>query len=652
VAGCGARAVARVKTCKITGAANAIGANMKFGRRQLLSLATGAAAASIVSRGVGAQTYPTRVVRIVVGFVVGGFYDTYARLIAQWLSEHLGQPFVIENRTGAGGSIATEAVVRAAPDGYTLLFTGSNDAWNTALYENLSFNYVRDIAPVASFSKGMGVLVVPPSFPATTVQEFIAYARDNPAKVTIASDGVGSGPHVFWELFRSMTGLNTLHVPYRGATPVIVDLLSAQVQAYFGYLAPLIEYVRRGQLRPLAVTSAVRAEALPNVPTIDESISGYDATGWNGIGAPRNTPVEIIEKLNKAVNAGFADPRIKLRIAQFGDQVFASSPEEFGKHIVEFTNKWSKVIRAANIKQPELPIIGLIEVGGSMAGPTVAAFQKGLAEAGYVEGQNATIDFRPMTSGQPLSETAAELIRRRVAVIATLGSTPAALAAKVATTAVPVVFAVADDPVQIGLVASLNRPGGNVTGVTLFGSELGPKKLELLREVSPTTKRIAVLVNPSNGATSDADIAGARAAAQRLGLEIVVVNAGNESEIESAFSSAVQQGAGAVYIGSDALLTTRREQIAELALRRKLLTMSSERAAVRAGQLMGYGAIDVEMYRQAGVYVGRLLKGEKAADLPVVQPTKFDLVINLTTAKALGLTIPEAFLLRADEVIE
>jgi tripartite-type tricarboxylate transporter receptor subunit TctC/ABC-type uncharacterized transport system substrate-binding protein len=573
-------------------------------------------------------------------------------LIAQWLSEHLGQPFVIENRTGAGGSIATEAVVRAAPDGYTLLFTGSNDAWNTALYENLSFNYVRDIAPVASFSKGMGVLVVPPSFPATTVQEFIAYARDNPAKVTIASDGVGSGPHVFWELFRSMTGLNTLHVPYRGATPVIVDLLSAQVQAYFGYLAPLIEYVRRGQLRPLAVTSAVRAEALPNVPTIDESISGYDATGWNGIGAPRNTPVEIIEKLNKAVNAGFADPRIKLRIAQFGDQVFASSPEEFGKHIVEFTNKWSKVIRAANIKQPELPIIGLIEVGGSMAGPTVAAFQKGLAEAGYVEGQNATIDFRPMTSGQPLSETAAELIRRRVAVIVTLGSTPAALAAKVATTAVPVVFAVADDPVQIGLVASLNRPGGNVTGVTLFGSELGPKKLELLREVSPTTKRIAVLVNPSNGATSDADIAGARAAAQRLGLEIVVVNAGNESEIEGAFSSAVQQGAGAVYIGSDALLTTRREQIAELALRRKLLTMSSERAAVRAGQLMGYGAIDVEMYRQAGVYVGRLLKGEKAADLPVVQPTKFDLVINLTTAKALGLTIPEAFLLRADEVIE
>jgi putative ABC transport system substrate-binding protein len=262
------------------------------------------------------------------------------------------------------------------------------------------------------------------------------------------------------------------------------------------------------------------------------------------------------------------------------------------------------------------------------------------------------IDYRPMASGEPLTEAAAELIRRRVAVMVTLGSTPAALAAKVATTAVPVVFGVADDPVQIGLVASLNRPGGNVTGITLFGSELGPKKLELLHEVSPTTKKIAVLVNPANQATSDADIGGARAAAMRLGLQIVVVNAGNESEIEGAFSSAVQQGADAVYVGSDAFLTNRRQRIAGLALRHKLLTMSSDRAAVRAGQLMSYGAIDVEMYRQAGVYVGRLLKGEKAADLPVVQPTKFDLVVNLATAKALGVTIPESFLLRANEVIE
>jgi tripartite-type tricarboxylate transporter receptor subunit TctC len=316
---------------------------LKFQRRQFLSLAAGAAAMPTVSRMATAQTYPTRPVRIVVGFTVGGFYDTYARLIAQWLSEHLGQPFVIENRIGAGGSIATEAVVRAAPDGYTLLFTGSNDAWNTALYDNLSFNYVRDITPVASISKGMGVLVVPPSFPARTVHEFITYARDNPAKVTIASDGVGSGPHVFLELFRSMTGLNTLHVPYRGAAPVIIDLLGAQVQAYFGYVAPLIEYIRRDQLRPLAVTSAIRAEALPGVPTIAEFVPGYDATGWNGIGAPRRTPVEVVEKLNNEINAALANSNVERRIVGFGDTVFASSPADFGRHIIEFTEKWSKV---------------------------------------------------------------------------------------------------------------------------------------------------------------------------------------------------------------------------------------------------------------------------------------------------------------------
>lgn len=261
---------------------------MKLPRRRFLHLAAGAAAMPAVSRMARAQTYPTRLVRIVVGFTVGGIYDTYARLIAQWLSERFGQPFIIENRAGAGGSIATEAVVRAAPDGHTLLFTGSNDAWNTALYDNLSFDYVRDVAPVASISKGMGVLVVLPSFPARTVHEFVAYARDNPAKVTVASDGIGSGPHVFWELFRSMTGLDLLHVPYRGAAPAVVDLLGAQVHAYFGYTAGVIRYIRTGQLRPLAVTSATRAEALPQTPTIAESVPGYDATGWNGLGASSN----------------------------------------------------------------------------------------------------------------------------------------------------------------------------------------------------------------------------------------------------------------------------------------------------------------------------------------------------------------------------
>jgi tripartite-type tricarboxylate transporter receptor subunit TctC len=323
---------------------------MKLLRREFLHLAAGGAALAATSRIEGAQAYPSRPVRIVVGFPAGGISDTYARLIGQPLSEHLGQSIIIENRSGAGGSIATETVVRAAPDGYTLLLTASNDAWNTALYDNLSFNYVRHIAPVASISRGMGVLVVHPSFTAKTVPDFIAYAKANPGKITVASDGVGSGPHVFFELFRSMTQADMLHVPYRGGAPALIDILSAQVQSYFGFMATSIEYIRAGKLRPLAVTSATRADALPDVPTLAEFVPGYDATGWNGIGAPKNTPVEIIGKLNQEVNAALTDPRIKARIAEFGDTTFSSSPAEFGKHIAEFTQKWDKIIRAANIK--------------------------------------------------------------------------------------------------------------------------------------------------------------------------------------------------------------------------------------------------------------------------------------------------------------
>jgi tripartite-type tricarboxylate transporter receptor subunit TctC len=385
-------------------------------------------------------------VRIVVGFAVGGIYDTYARLIAQWLSDRLGRPFIIDNRVGAGGSIATEAVTKAVPDGYTLLFTGSNDSWNTALHCHLNFDYIRDIMPVAGISKGMGVLVVIPSLPVQTMAEFIAYGRDNPAKLTIGSDGIGSGPHVFWELFRSMTGLNALHVPYRGAAPVVVDLLAGQVQAYFGYMQPLINYIRRGQLRPLAVTSAQRAAALPDVPTMNEFVSGYDAAGWNGIGAPRGTPTDIVEKLNSEINAGLADSKIKLRIAEFGDSVFATSTAEFGRHVVEFTEKWSKVIRAANITQPAVPVIGLIDVGGNAPGANIAAFQKGLADAGYTEGQTVTTDHRPISGRERLPEVAAELVRRRVAVLVVPGSTPAALAAKSASPVIPVVFGVSDVP--------------------------------------------------------------------------------------------------------------------------------------------------------------------------------------------------------------
>ena len=319
-------------------------------RRQFLHLAAGAAALPAVSRFAWAQAYPTRPVRIVVGFPPGGSNDIHARLIAQWLSERLGQQFIVENRGGAGGSLATETVVRSAPDGYTLLLSSATDSWNAALYPNLKFDFIRDIAPVASIAIGMGVLVANPSFPARSVPELIAAARSNPGKITVASAGVGSAPHLFWELFRSLTKVDMLHVPYRGGGPAVTDLLAGQVQLYFSTMAASIEYIRADKLRALAVTAATRWEGLPNIPTVAEFVPNYDATAWWGIGAPKNTPVEIIQKLNTEINAGLADPKLKERFADLGSTVFVNSPAGFGKFTVDFTEKWGDVIRAANVK--------------------------------------------------------------------------------------------------------------------------------------------------------------------------------------------------------------------------------------------------------------------------------------------------------------
>jgi tripartite-type tricarboxylate transporter receptor subunit TctC len=323
---------------------------MKLLRRRFLQLAAGAAALPAVSRIATAQTYPARPARIVSGFPPGGINDTYARLIGQWLSEHMGQPFIIENRPGAGGNIAAETVVRAAPDGYTLLLATSADAWNTTLYENLKFVFFRDVAPVASLSRGVGVLVVHPSFPSRSVPELIAYAKSNPGKITVASAGVGSAPHVYWEMFRSLSGVDMLHVPYRGGGPALTDMLGGQVQVYFATTAAAIEYIRAGKLRPLATTGAVRAAALPDLPALAEFLPGYDASLYVGIVAPRNTPDAFIDTLNQEINLGLADPRMAQRIVELGDTVLALSPSAFGKLIADETEKWARVIRAAHIK--------------------------------------------------------------------------------------------------------------------------------------------------------------------------------------------------------------------------------------------------------------------------------------------------------------
>jgi tripartite-type tricarboxylate transporter receptor subunit TctC len=323
---------------------------MKLPRRRFLHLAAGAAALPAASLIAGAQAYPSRPARIVVPFAAGGSTDISARLIGQWLSERLGQQFVIENRPGAGSNIGTEVVVNAPPDGYTLLLVGASSAINATLYEKLNFNFLRDITPVSGINSVPFIMAVHPSFPAKTVSEFIAYARANPGKVNMASGGNGTAGHLSGELFKLLAGLNMVHVPYRGEAPALTDMLAGHVQAMFGTMPASIEYVRAGKLRPLAVTSARRSELLPDLPTVGDFVPGYETSAWQGVGAPKNTPVEIIDRLNKEINAGLADPKIKARVADMGGTVLAGSPADFGKLIADETEKWGKVVKFSGAK--------------------------------------------------------------------------------------------------------------------------------------------------------------------------------------------------------------------------------------------------------------------------------------------------------------
>jgi tripartite-type tricarboxylate transporter receptor subunit TctC len=321
---------------------------MKLPRRTFLHLAAGAAALPATSRFAWALAYPTRPVRIIVPFPAGQATDTIARLMGQSLLERLGQPFVIENRTGAGGNIGTENVVRATPDGYTLLLVGLSNAMNATLYKKLNFNFIRDIAPVASIGDAPYVMVINPSVPAKTVPEFIAYAKANPSKINMASSGSGSASHVFGERFKMMTGINLVHVPYRGG--FVPDLLSGQVQVVFCTISTSIQYIRGGMLRALAVTTATRSDVLPDIPTLAEFVPGYDASYWYGVGAPKDTPAEVIDKLNNEINAVAADHLIKARLAGLGVDPMSTTSAAFGKLIADETEKWGNVIRALNIK--------------------------------------------------------------------------------------------------------------------------------------------------------------------------------------------------------------------------------------------------------------------------------------------------------------
>jgi tripartite-type tricarboxylate transporter receptor subunit TctC len=322
---------------------------MKLPRRKFLHLAATTAVLPAVSRIAWAETYPTRPVHMIVGFAAGGAADVNTRIMGQWLSERFGQQFVIENRTGAGNNIATEAVVRASPDGYTLLTCATSNAVNASLYKKLDFNFIRDIAPVAGLVRLPLVLIVNPSVPTKTVPEFIAYAKANPGKLNFASAGNGTSEHLAGELFKIMTGVDMIHVPYRGGAPALTALLGGQVQAYFVVATTSLAGIKAG-MRPLAITTATRWTGLPDVPTVRETVPGYEVSVWYGVGAPKNTPSEIIEKLNKEINAGLADTKMKAQLSDLGGTPFAGSPGDFGKFIADETETWGNVVRAANLK--------------------------------------------------------------------------------------------------------------------------------------------------------------------------------------------------------------------------------------------------------------------------------------------------------------
>jgi tripartite-type tricarboxylate transporter receptor subunit TctC len=323
---------------------------MRLPRRTILRLAAGAAALPATSRFALAQAYPAKPVRFVVGFAAGGANDILARLFGEWLSERLGQPFIVENRAGASGNIAAEAVAKAAPDGYTLLFVNAPNAINATLYDKLNFNFANDIVPVGGIMRVPNIMEVTPSLSVRTVPEFIAYAKANPERLNMASAGIGTSIHVSGELFKMMTGIRMAHVPYRGSAPMLTDLMGGQVQVTFDNLPASIEFIRAGRLRPLAVTTATRSEALPDVPSIAQFVPGYEASAWFGIGAPRNTPPDVIALLNRELNAGLADPKIKAKLADLGGTVIAGSPADFGRLIASEIEKWAKVIKFANIK--------------------------------------------------------------------------------------------------------------------------------------------------------------------------------------------------------------------------------------------------------------------------------------------------------------
>jgi tripartite-type tricarboxylate transporter receptor subunit TctC/ABC-type uncharacterized transport system substrate-binding protein len=626
-------------------------------RREFIAGLGSAAAWPVAAR---AQAYPSRPVRIIVAASAGGTTDIFARLIGQWLSERLGKFFLVENRPGANNTIGTGTVVRAPADGYTLLMASTIDAVNVSLYQRLNqrldYDFMRDIAPVARIAYAPLVLVVEASFLARSVREFIAFVEANPGKLNLGSSGLGTPVHVAGELFKMKTGIKIGQVQYRGSGPALLDLLAGQVQAMFAITAESIGYIRDGRLRALAVTSAARSPVLPDIPIMADYVQGVEASFWAGIGVPKNTPVEVIDRLNKEINAGLSDPTLKARFADLGATLFPSSPSEFEQFIAEETEKWGKVVKFAGIQADQqgervrrIGVLSLAAENDFIQRDATLAFREELRKLGWIEGGNLQIDLR-FGAGDPnrTRTYAAELVNLGPDVIVTSFQL-STMAVQQQTQTIPIIFAGVGDPSANGTVRNLARPEGNTTGFTNLNASFGGKWLELLKEVAPSVARVGLISNA--GAPSVAYTPYIEAAARSLGVKIVPVPISNPNEIEQAFRAFAHEPKGGLIVLPDASSIAPRELI-RLAAEYRLPAIYADKQIVAEGGMMSYGSDVAQVWRQATSYVDRILRGANPSELPVQFPTKFELVVNVKTANALGLTVPQTILLRADEVIE
>jgi tripartite-type tricarboxylate transporter receptor subunit TctC/ABC-type uncharacterized transport system substrate-binding protein len=622
-------------------------------RRRDFIAGVGAAALPAVAR---AQAYPSRPVRIIVAASAGGATDITARLIGQWLSERLGQFFLVENRPGANNTIGTGAVVRAPADGYTLLMANLVDAINASLYQRLNYDFIRDIAPVARIADMPLVLVVQTSFPARSVPEFIAYAKDNPGKLNLGSPGLGTSTNVAGELFKMKTDINVGQVQYRGGAPALVDLLAGQVQAMFGPIAESIQYIRDGRLRALAVTGRTRSEVLPDTPIMADYVPGVEASFWAGVGAPKNTPVAIIERLNKEINAGLADPTIKARFANLGATLLPGSPSDFEQFIAEEIEKWSKVVKFAGIhaeQQAErvrrIGVLSLAAEDDFIQRDATLAFREELRKLGWVEGGNLEIDLR-FGAGDPdrTRANAAELVSLGPDVIVT-SFRLATIAVQQRTQTIPIIFAGVGDPFEDGTVRNIARPEGNTAGFANLNASSGGKWPELLKEVAPSVVRFGLIVNA--GEPTSSYIPYIESAARSLAVPTITIPIRNAEEIEPTFRAFALEPKGGLIVLPNASSIATRELIRQAAKYRLPAIYADKRIAAEGG-LMSYGTDIVQLWRQTTSYVDRILRGAKPGELPVQFPTKFELVINLKTAKAMGLDVSRDMLSIADEVIE